>query len=91
VSQANLRYARKMRDKSDVVVETQRRLSGEYPRFGSRRIRILLGREGIVVSKERCSRLLAQSGLQILRKRRRRRNVGLAPQLGGPNGPLLLA
>src|SRR5271154_1566905 len=73
VSRANLDYVSKMPSKNEVVVETMRRLSGEYPRFGSRRIRIMLGREGIVIGKERCSRLWAQTGLQVPRKRRRRR------------------
>ncbi|MFC0397988.1 IS3 family transposase [Paraburkholderia rhizosphaerae] len=54
-----------------------RQLSGDDPRFGSRRIRIMLAREGIVVGKERCGRLWAQAGLQVHRKRRRRRGVSV--------------
>ena len=73
VSRANLGYVSKMPGKNALVVETMQRLSGDYPRLGSRRIRIMLGREGIVVGKERCSRLWAQAGLQVPRKRRRRR------------------
>jgi putative transposase len=48
-------------------------LSGMYPRFGSRRIRIFLQRDGINIGKERCSRLWAKAGLQVPKKRRRKR------------------
>lgn len=40
-------------------------LSGIYLRFGSRRIRIFLRREGIHLEKERCGRLWAKAGLQV--------------------------
>ena len=39
-----------------------RRLLGHYPRLGSRRIRIMLGREGIAIGKEGCSRLISVHG-----------------------------
>lgn len=68
VSRANLGYVSIMPSKNGPIVEMMRRLSGDYPRFGSRRIRIMLGREGIVIGKERCSRLWAQAGLQVPRK-----------------------
>jgi putative transposase len=53
-------------------------------RFASRRIRIMLGREGIVIGNERCSRLWAQAGLQVPRKRRRRRIAGSRPRPVAP-------
>lgn len=56
VSRSSLGYVSKMPGKNDAVVETMRRLSGKYSRFGARGIRIVLGREGTVVGKERCSR-----------------------------------
>lgn len=89
VSRANLGYVSKLPAKNDAVVETMRRLSGEYPRFGSRRIRIMLGREGIIVGKERCSRLRAQIGLQVPRKRRRRRIAGSPSMAGSATSALL--
>lgn len=45
-----------------------RRLSGEYFRFGLRRIRTMLGRKGIVVRKERRGRLRPQTVLHIPRR-----------------------
>ncbi|WP_409558469.1 IS3 family transposase [Achromobacter sp.] len=61
--------------KDATVTEAMQRLSGQYPRFGSRRIRVFLGREGIELGKERCARLWAQAGLQVPAKRKRRRTV----------------
>ena len=50
--------------KDEPVVQAMQHLSGQYPRFGSCRIRVFLGREGIQLGKERCSRLWRDAGLQ---------------------------
>lgn len=80
VSRSNLSYESKLPTKNASVVEAMHKLSAQYPRFGSRRIRVMLAREGIVIGKERCSRLWAQSCLQVPRKRRRRRVAGSRPR-----------
>lgn len=71
-SRSSLYYRHKMPEKDAPVIEAMRQLSGAYPRFGSRRIKILLQRTGIMLGKERCSRLWAQGGLQVPKKRRRK-------------------
>ena len=73
VSRANLNYASRMPAKNEIVVDAMRDLSAKYPRFGARRIRVMLGREGVWIGKERCARLWAQAGLQVPKKRRGRR------------------
>ncbi len=73
ISRSNLYYSNKMPVKDAPVIEVMKKLSGVYPRFGSRRIRIFLQREGIQVGRERCSRLWANAGLQVPKKRRRKR------------------
>lgn len=73
VSRSNLYYSHKMRVKDEPVIEAMKKLSGMYPRFGSRRIRIFLKRDGIDIGKERCGRLWAKAGLQVPKKRRRKR------------------
>ena len=73
ISRSNLYYSHKMPVKDAPVIEAMKTLSGMYPRFGSRRIRIFLQREGIHVGKERCGRLWAKAGLQVPKKRRRKR------------------
>lgn len=73
ISRSNLYYSHKMPVKDEPVIEAMKKISGMYPRFGSRRIRILLQRENIFLGKERCNRLWAKAGLQIPKKRRRKR------------------
>lgn len=84
VSRSTLDYEPKMHLKNAVVIESMRSLSGQYPRFGSRRIRIFLQREGIVVGRDQCAALWAQAGLQVTRKRRRRRVTGSRPRPHAP-------
>ena len=80
VSRSNLYYSPKMPVKDAPVIDAMKSLSGIYPRFGSRRIRIFLQRDGINLGKERCGRLWAKAGLQVPKKRRRRRvGVTLRP------------
>jgi len=76
VSRSGLYYTLKMPVKDAPVIQAMQRLSGQYPRFGSRRIRVFLGREGIQIGKERCSRLWGEAGLQVPAKRKRRRVPG---------------
>lgn len=73
VSRSNLYYSRKMPVKDAPVIEAMQILSGTYPRFGSRRICIFLQRDGMHLGKERCGRLWAKAGLQVTKKRRRKR------------------
>lgn len=73
IARSSLRYVPMLPTKNAPVVAAMQRLSGQYPRYGSRRIRIFLAREGIEVGKERCSRLWAEHGLQVPKKRSRRR------------------
>jgi len=72
ISRSNLTYVHKMPEKDVPVINAMKALSGTYPRFGSRRIRVFLQRNGIQIGKERCSRLSAKAGLQVPKKRRRK-------------------
>lgn len=67
ISRSNLYYQHKMPVKDALVIEAMKNLSGIYPQFGSRRIRIFLQREGIHVGKERCGRLWEKADLQCLK------------------------
>lgn len=55
------------------VVAAMRSLASQYPRYGYRRIRIFLCRAGHTMSPERCHRLWRKAGLQVPRRRPRRR------------------
>ena len=48
-------------------------LAGQYPRYGYRKIRIFLARQGHAMSAERTYRLWRQAGLQVPKRRPRRR------------------
>ena len=52
------------------VIAATRALSGIYPRFGGRRIRVLRGREGMRVGKERCARLALPRWCLLVRSTR---------------------
>lgn len=73
ISRHSLYYVHKMPAKNGSVIEEMKELSAQYPRFGSRRIAVFLQRSGITIGKERCARLWAQAGLQVPRKRPRRK------------------
>lgn len=74
ISRSSLTYIPRMPIKDEVVVQAMQKLSGQYPRFGYRRIKILLSREGLSMSTERCARIWGNAGLQVPKKKRRRIN-----------------
>ena len=62
-------------------------LSAQYPRYGYRRIRIFLGRDGHRMSPGRAYRLWRAAGLQLPRKRPRKRVAVARPRPQAPCGP----
>jgi putative transposase len=73
IARSSLRYVPALPLKDAPVVQAMQRLSAQYPRYGSRRIRIFLAREGMEMGRDRCSRLWAEHGLQVPKKRSRKR------------------
>jgi hypothetical protein len=68
-----LKY-RSLRAERDVpALDAMRRIAATYPRYGYRRVRIFLRREGHAMSPERAYRLWRTAGLQLPRRRPRRR------------------
>lgn len=84
VARSALHYRSRMAAKDAIVIDAMRRLSGLYPRYGYRRIQVFLGREGYVMGEERAYRIWRQAGLQVPRKRPRKRIAGSRPR---PNTP----
>jgi putative transposase len=80
VARSSLVYIPTLPQKNAPVVSAMQRLSQQYPRYGSRRIRVFLRREGIEIGKEKCGRLWAEQGLQVPRKRSRRRIAASRPR-----------
>jgi putative transposase len=62
------------------VLPAMRTLAGQYPRYGYRTIRIFLDRQGHVMSADRTYRLWRQEGLQVPKKRPRRRVATRRPR-----------
>ena len=61
-------------------------LSAQYPRYGYRRIRIFLGRDGHSMSPGRAHRLWRRAKLQVPRKRPRKRIATGRPRPKAPTG-----
>ncbi|MFC6617212.1 IS3 family transposase [Deinococcus radiophilus] len=83
-------YRRKSpeRVKDLVLVERLRALARERPRFGYRRLHLMLGREGLNVNHKRVYRIYRAEGLAVRKKERRKLNVGerqQKPQVSAPN------
>lgn len=75
VARSGLYCDLRMPVKDALVIETMKDLSGQFPRFGARRINIFLARQGMVVSKDRRSRIWIAAGLQVPPRKKRWRGV----------------
>ena len=73
VARSTLGYQSRLAVRNAPALAAMRRLAAQYPRYGYRRIRIFLRREGHVMSPDRAHRLWRHAGLQVPRRRPRRR------------------
>jgi putative transposase len=73
VARSTLRYESVLAKRDAPVIGAMRELAAQYPRFGYRRIRVFLGRCGHAMSADRAHRLWRGAGLQVPRRRPRRR------------------
>ena len=73
VARSTLGYQSRLVDRDAPALAAMRRLAAQSPRYGYRRIRIFLKRKGHTMSTDRTHRLWRQAGLQVPRRRPRRR------------------
>jgi len=73
IARSTLGYQSRLVTRDAPALAAMRRLAAQYPRYGYRRIRIFLQREGHAMSPDRTHRLWRQAGLQVPRRRPRRR------------------
>jgi putative transposase len=73
IARSTLSYELTLPEKDAPVIAAMRTLSAQYPRYGYRRIRIFLRRQGHELGVYRTHRLWRQAGLQLPRRRPRRR------------------
>jgi putative transposase len=86
VARSTLHYASRLAKRDAPVLGVMRELAARYPRYGYRRIQVLLAREGHAMGADRTHRLWRQAGLQVPRKRPRRRVAVVRPRPLPPNG-----
>jgi transposase InsO family protein len=80
VARSALDYRSVRAERDAPSLEAMRRLAAQYPRYGYRRIRIFLRREGHHMSRQRAHRLWRLAGLQLHRRRPRRRVAHSQPR-----------
>ena len=80
VPRSTLGYRLRQPQKDASALTAMHRLSAQYPRYGYRRIRIFLRREGFLMGINRARRLWRQAGLGLPRKRPRRRIAASRPR-----------
>jgi putative transposase len=73
VSRSTLGYCSRIAAKDAPIKAAMHELSGQYPRFGYRRIQVFLARRGWPMSADRAYRIWSSAGLQVPKKRPRRR------------------
>jgi putative transposase len=73
VARSTLGYESRLSERDAPVLVHMKELAAQYPRYGYRRIQVFLARRGHPMSADRAHRLWRQAGLQVPRKRPRRR------------------
>jgi putative transposase len=80
VARSTLGYVSRLIARDAPVLPVMRTLAGQYPRYGYRTIRIFLERQGHALGTDRMYRLWQQEGLQVPKKRPRRRVATSRPR-----------
>ena len=80
VARSTIGYESKLAKRDAPLVDAMRELAGQYPRFGYRRIQVFLARQGYTLSAERAYRLWRKAGLQVPRRRPRKRAAAGRPR-----------
>ena len=80
VARSGLEHESKREAADAPIVARMRELAAQYPRYGYRFILIFLEREGIKMSADRAYRLWRAAGLQVPRKRSRKRVAASRPR-----------
>ena len=87
IARSGLKYCSVRAERDQPTIDAMKRLSAQYPRYGYRRIRVFLKREGHSLSRHRAHRLWGLAGLQLPRRRPRRRVATSRPRPVPAFGP----
>jgi len=80
VARSTVGYESTLAKRDAPVVAAMRELAAQYPRFGYRRIQVFLERRGMAMSADRAHRIWRRAGLQVPRRRPRRRVASHRPR-----------
>lgn len=88
VARSALSYRSRKTVQDKAAIERMKQLSGQYPRYGYRRIHVFLSADGQRMSPGRAYRLWRLAGLQVPRNKRvaASRPRPLEPTAAGPGG-----
>jgi len=87
IARSGLGYESVRAARDTPTLDAMKRLAAQYPRYGYRRIRVFLRREGHGMSRHRAHRLWRLAGLQLPRRRPRRRVASSRPRPVPAFGP----
>jgi putative transposase len=87
IARSGLGYVSVRAQRDAPTLDAMKRLAAQYPRYGYRRIRVFLRREGHRMSRHRAHRLWRVAGLQLPRRRPRRRVASSRPRPVPAYGP----
>ena len=87
VARSALSYASVRSERDAPALTAMKRLARQYPRYGYRRIRIFLQREGYPMSWKRAHRLWQVATLQLPARRSRKRVASKQPRPAAPTEP----
>lgn len=85
VARSSLHYQSRVAARDEAARACMKRLAREFPRFGYRRIAVLLRREGFAMNAKRAYRLWRECALQVPRKRPKRRVASSRPRADAPD------
>jgi putative transposase len=80
VARSSRAYTSRLAIKDAPALARMRELAAQFPRYGYRFILVFLARDGFRMGADRAYRLWRHAGLQVPRKRRRRRAAGSRPR-----------
>jgi len=87
IARSGATYASKEEVRDAPVVARMRELAAQYPRYGYRMIQLMLAKQGVRMSVERAYRIWRRAGLQVSRRRPRKRIATGRPRPTPPNTP----
>jgi putative transposase len=70
-ARSTIRHQRRRRGEDEALRTRLRELAAQRPRFGYRRLHVLLRREGIIINHKRVERLYREEGLAVRRRTRK--------------------